>query len=143
MIKGIHHLAYVVEELDEGIKLMKDGFGLELLGTVSLSYRGVKVAVFRLGDLLLELICPVKPGPVQEFLEKNGPGFFHIALEVDDINEAIEQCKLKGIKLKDEKPGPGINWKVASLDPENTLSVLTQFVEGPKEIGGGDDANNC
>lgn len=135
-IKGIHHIAFVVEDFDKSIEIFKDELGLNYQGEASLDYRGVRVGVFEAGDLLLEIIHPYKKGPVKDYMDKNGPGFFHMAFDVENIEYAI--CSMidnKGsIKMKDRVPREGLNWQVASFKKCDTLDIIMQFAEGPKEI---------
>jgi methylmalonyl-CoA/ethylmalonyl-CoA epimerase len=48
-----------------------------------------------------------------------------VALEVDDIEGALETLKQKGIPLVDEKPRTGVeNTKIAFLHPKGTKALL-------------------
>jgi methylmalonyl-CoA epimerase len=68
---------------------------------------------------------------MNKFIEKRGEGIHHIALEVEDIEQALEELKAKGVPLIDQQPRPGAhNTRVAFLHPKGTNSILIELVEG-------------
>jgi methylmalonyl-CoA epimerase len=68
--------------------------------------------------------------PVAKFLENKGEGFHHLALEVEDIDAAVEELKSAGIRLIDEKPREGAHGsRVAFLHPKSTFGVLVELVQ--------------
>ena len=93
----------------------------------------MEMAFCSLGPLEMELIQPVTPPTVyHDFLEKRGEGLHHLALEVSNIQNAIETLKEKGVTLVDEKPRIGVeNSQIAFLHPKGT-KVLLEIVE-PRE----------
>ena len=55
------------------------------------------------------------------WIAEHGEGLFHICLEVEDIEEALNELKRKGLKLIDEKPRVGhVNSRFAFIDPKST-----------------------
>jgi methylmalonyl-CoA/ethylmalonyl-CoA epimerase len=67
---------------------------------------------------------------VAKFLEKKGQGFHHVAFRVENIEEALEELKEKGIKLIDEKPRKGAGGaRIAFLHPKATNGVLVELCE--------------
>ncbi|RCW78129.1 methylmalonyl-CoA/ethylmalonyl-CoA epimerase [Halanaerobium sp. DL-01] len=131
MIKGVHHIAFVVNDLEKGIEIFKNDLELIFQGKSTLEYRGVKVGVFKAGEVLLELIYPYKSGPVKKYLKENGPGFFHLAFDVNDIDNAIDHIidRAISIKMKDKEAREGLDWKVASFEKNDVLNIIMQFAE--------------
>ena len=131
MITGVHHIAFVVDDLEKGIEIFENDLDLTYKGKSTLKYRGVKVGVFKVGEVLLEIIYPYKPGPVKKYLDENGPGFFHLAFNVNDIDNAIEYIidQAINIKMKDKKAREGLDWKVASFEKNDVLNIIMQFAE--------------
>ncbi len=82
------------------------------------------------GDGYFELLEPQEEGTISRYLERNGSGIHHIALETDDIETALENARELGVELIDEQPRPGA-WghEVAFLHPRSTGGVLVEFVE--------------
>jgi methylmalonyl-CoA/ethylmalonyl-CoA epimerase len=82
------------------------------------------------GHGYFELLEPLEEGTISRYLEDNGPGIHHVALETDDIAAAIERCRDHGVELIDEEPRPGA-WghEVAFLHPRSTGGILVELVE--------------
>jgi methylmalonyl-CoA/ethylmalonyl-CoA epimerase len=83
------------------------------------------------GDTEIELLESTDPeGPIAKFIEKRGEGIQHIAFRVDDIEEALEQMRRKGVRLIDEKPRYGAGGaRIAFLHPKSTGGVLVELCE--------------
>ena len=68
------------------------------------------------------------------FRKKRG-GTHHIAYQVDNIEKALEDLKVKGVSLIDEKPRKGAHKSnVAFLNPKGTYGVLIELVEPDKKL---------
>ncbi len=79
----------------------------------------------------LELLEPLEDdGSVARFLDREGPGLHHIAVETTDIEATLETVRSLDIDVVDEEPRPGA-WghDVAFLHPRSTGGVLVEFVE--------------
>ncbi|WP_178916359.1 methylmalonyl-CoA epimerase [Natronomonas gomsonensis] len=90
----------------------------------------LRVIFLELENGYFELLEPQEEGTISKYLENNGPGLHHIALETDDIDAALERAESAGVELIDEEPRPGA-WghDVAFLHPKSTGGVLIEFVE--------------
>lgn len=93
-------------------------------------FDGMKVVFLDCGGSYLELLEPVEEGAVARFLDRQGPGLHHVALETADVGSALDDARDLGIELVDEEPRPGA-WghEVAFLHPGSTGGVLVEFVE--------------
>ena len=131
MIKEINHIGIAVNSIDEALGLYTDVFGLELEGIEIVEEQKVKTAFLPIDNTEFELLESTdKDGPVAKFIEKRGQGIQHIALEVDDIEKAIEEMKAKGIRMIDEKPRYGAGGaKIAFLHPKSTHGVLIELCQ--------------
>jgi methylmalonyl-CoA/ethylmalonyl-CoA epimerase len=69
-------------------------------------------------------------GPIARYLDRNGPGIHHLALDTEDVRAALDRAREHGIERIDEEPRPGA-WghDVAFLHPGSTGGVLIEFVE--------------
>lgn len=134
MIKKIDHIGIAVKDLEEALKLYTEVLGLEVEGTEVVEDQKVKVAFLPVGDSEIELLESTDPeGPISRYIEKRGEGIQHIALRVDNIEQALEEVKKKGIKLIDEKPRYGAgNARIAFLHPKSTNGVLIELTERKK-----------
>jgi methylmalonyl-CoA/ethylmalonyl-CoA epimerase len=128
-INKIAHLGIVVKDLDSALEFFAGALPLEV--THKEDYQGMSIGFIPVGDSSIELLQDVSGvSAVKKFLDKNGEGIHHIAFEVDDIYEAVEELKAKGVKLIDEKPRPGAHgMHVAFLHPKITHGVLMELVQ--------------
>jgi methylmalonyl-CoA/ethylmalonyl-CoA epimerase len=131
MIKKIDHIGIAVSNLEESLKLYREVLGLDLQGTELVEEQKVKVAFLPIGDTEFELLESTdSSGPIAKYIEKKGQGVQHIALEVEDIEKAIEEMKEKGLRVIDEKPRYGAGGsKIAFLHPKSTNGVLIELCQ--------------
>lgn len=127
----LDHIGIAVKNLDETIKFYKDVLGLPLEGTEVVEDQNVKVAFLPVGDTEIELLESTTPdGPIAKHIERRGEGVQHLAFRVDDIEEAIEYMKSKGLRMIDEKPRYGAGGaKIAFVHPKSSHKVLVELSE--------------
>ena len=131
MVHKVDHIGVAVSNLEEALKIYTDVLGLKLHGTEVVEEQKVRVAFMPVGDTEIELLESTDPeGPIAKFIEKRGEGIQHIAFRVDDIEEALEQMRRKGVRLIDEKPRYGAGGaRIAFLHPKSTGGVLVELCE--------------
>lgn len=135
MLKGVHHIAYLVEDLDAATRLFTEVFKGTLLKRNYFEPSGVEVALIDLGNVVFELVKPVREGtPSWRHMAEHGPGFYHMAFLVDDIPEALAALEAGGVELADRSPMPGVDWDVAWLGAKSMLNVPSQLIK-PKAGG--------
>jgi methylmalonyl-CoA/ethylmalonyl-CoA epimerase len=127
---AIHHVAIVVDDLDEAIGTYRRLFGAELELRARLESQRVEAAMLRVGEGRLELIAPLDDeSGVARFLAKRGPGMHHVALEVPDVNAALAELERAGATLIDAEPRRGLGGhEVAFVHPESAHGVLVEVV---------------
>ena len=87
----IDHIGIAVTNMEESLKFY-EALGLVAEGVEEVTEQRVKVAFLPCGDSEIELLestCP--EGPIAKFIEKKGPGIQHIAIRVENIEEAIAE----------------------------------------------------
>jgi methylmalonyl-CoA/ethylmalonyl-CoA epimerase len=131
VVRKVDHIGVAVSNLEEALKIYTDVLGLTLHGTEVVEEQKVRVAFMPVGDTEIELLESTDPeGPIAKFIEKRGEGIQHIAFRVDDIEEALEQMRQKGVRLIDEKPRYGAGGaRIAFLHPKATGGVLVELCE--------------
>ncbi|MBS3753564.1 MAG: methylmalonyl-CoA epimerase [Anaerolineales bacterium] len=132
-IKGIDHIAIVVEDLEEALKFWRDRLGLALDHIETVSSQGVKIAFLPVGNSEVELIQPLddKSG-VAKYLRKKGPGMHHLCFEVEDIQERLRDLESQGVRLIDQEPHVMDDGrKLAFLHPKSASGVLIELYELP------------
>ena len=127
----IDHLGIAVKSIEEGKKFWSDTLGLEFEGAETVQEQKVTTAFFPVGESEVELLESTAPdGPVAKYIDKKGEGIQHIAFRVENIEEALEELKAKGIQLIDQKPRIGAGGaKIAFLHPKATKGVLVELCE--------------
>ncbi|WP_135302343.1 methylmalonyl-CoA epimerase [Haloarcula amylovorans] len=96
------------------------------------TFDGLRVTFLDLGNGYFELLEPLPDaeGAIPRYLENEGAGLHHVALETDDIEAALAAARDAGVELIDETPRAGA-WghEVAFCHPKSTGGVLLEFVE--------------
>ncbi len=136
MIQKISHIGIAVNKLDEQIPFYRDVLQLQFLGIEEVAEQKVRVAMFNVGDVHVELLEPTNPeSPIAKFIEKKGQGIHHIAYQVDSAKATISDLKAKNIQMIDNEPRQGANgMQIAFIHPKATLGVLTELCQ-PGECG--------
>lgn len=131
MFAGIEHVGVAVKNLDEAIHVYRDILGFKLEGVHTLVERKVRVAFISTGGKTnIELLEPLNSeSTIAKFLETRGEGIHHFAVEVEDIEKALEEFRKKGVALIDDKPRLGAEGKkIAFVHPKSTKGVLLELV---------------
>ncbi len=129
MPEKIDHIGIAVKNLDESKELFGKIFGIDDFHTETVEKQKVKVASFKVGNVLLELTSPISDdSPIAKFIEKKGEGIHHIAFGTNDIEADLSRLKLNGINLINESPVPGAHdMLIAFLHPKSTNGVLMEI----------------
>ncbi len=132
MLTGVHHVAYVVRDMDEAVAFWEKAFGLKLVRREKLEAGGFEIAIFRAGEVNIELMRPFQEGTdLARFLEETGGGLHHVAWAVKELDqEKADALRAKGIELV--QSGPRIaptGWKVLNLAPESVFGWRVQLAD--------------
>jgi methylmalonyl-CoA/ethylmalonyl-CoA epimerase len=127
----VSHIGIAVKNLEEAVKFYVDALNLEVSGYEIVKEQKAKVAFISCGETRLELLESTSPdGPIGKYLEKNNgrSGIHHIAIEVSNIEEALDEMGKKGYKLIDKEPRGGADGaKIAFVHPKATGGVLIEL----------------
>jgi methylmalonyl-CoA/ethylmalonyl-CoA epimerase len=131
MITKINHIGIAVNSLDEQIGFYKNVLKLEFLGIEEVPDQKVRAAMFKVGEVHIELLEPIDDdSAIAKFLKKKGEGMHHVAYESDNIISELTEFKKANIKVVDENPRSGThNMKIAFLHPHSTGRVLTEICQ--------------
>ncbi len=131
MIKQIDHIGIAVKNLNQQIKFYSDVLGLKCVGLEELTDQKVKVALFTVGEVRIELLQPTsEASPIAKFLEQKGEGIHHIAYSVIDLESNLKRLEENKVQLIDSQPRQGAGrQKIAFLHPKSTFGVLTELCE--------------
>ena len=130
-ILKIDHLGVAIGSIADGKDFWSDVLGLTCEGSETVAEQKVTTAFFPVGESEVELLESTAPdGPVAKYIEKRGQGIQHVAFRVENIEEALEELKAKGVRLIDETLRKGAGGaKIAFLHPKSTSGVLVELCE--------------
>ncbi len=133
MLNGIHHVAYVVADMDKTVEMFERVFDMKPFRREEIEKSGQEVALYELDSgSTLEVIRPLHENTLwAEFLrEHGGDGIHHVAYKVDGINDRLRELESKGVSLINRQAiTSGVGWCVASIDPKSTNDLWFQLVQ--------------
>jgi methylmalonyl-CoA/ethylmalonyl-CoA epimerase len=125
----IDHIGIAVNSIEESLKFWEGTLGVKCAGVETVEDQKVKTAFLPIKESELELLEATSPeSPVAKFIEKKGEGIHHVAIRVDNLEEALSELKKKGVKLIDETPRKGAGGAmIAFLHPKATGGILLEL----------------
>jgi methylmalonyl-CoA/ethylmalonyl-CoA epimerase len=130
-ILQIDHIGIAAQSIDQAAPFWSVILGLPIAGREVVVEQKAITAFLPVGESELEILESTSPeGAVARFIESRGEGIQHIALRVDNLEEALQELREKGVKLIDEKPRRGAGGaKIAFIHPKATNGVLLELSE--------------
>jgi len=131
MITQVSHIGVAVESLASQIPFYRDVLGLAMIGEEEVPDQKVRVAIFKVGEIQIELLEPTSAeSPIAKFIEKKGEGIHHIAYQSDNIEETLAGLKSRNIQLIDETPRLGAHQtRIAFIHPKSSGKILTEICQ--------------
>ena len=129
----VDHIAFATDSLEKSSYIFSDI--LDIPNTEKEEVVSEKVNVlkfFNKNNLTsIELLEPTSSkSSVSQFIENKGKGLHHIALEVDNIKNAISYLKKKKISLVYDSPQVGSDNKLITfIHPESTPGILLELCQ--------------
>ena len=130
-ILGIEHVGIAVNDLNAISDIFGDHLGLKLRSREKIDDQQVITDIYETGSGKLEFLKATdKNSPIFRFIDKKGKGIHHIALKVDNLQEALDYLKGQGTQIIDTLPRIGAEgFKIAFLHPKSTESILVELCE--------------
>jgi len=130
-ILKIDHIGIAAKSIDQVAPFWSSILGLPIAGRETVEEQKATTAFLPVGESELEILeSTSSEGAIAKFIESRGEGIQHIALRVDNIEEALKELKEKGVRLIDEKPRRGAGGaKIAFIHPKSTNGVLLELSE--------------
>ena len=131
MLRNVHHINFLVANLDKAVERYKDLFGIESVEVEELPGRGVVTARFDVNGVWIILVQPVdddsEPARV---LKEKGEGVFLISFGVDDLEGIRAKLVAKGAIDESATVRDGLqNWQVIDLNPEAVFGAPIHLTE--------------
>jgi methylmalonyl-CoA/ethylmalonyl-CoA epimerase len=128
MAHSIHHLNFIVRDLDAAIPAWERLLGCPVSRRDELRERGVIAARFRLGETWLVLVQPTRDDSVPgRFLAAHGEGFFLLSLGVESLSG--EAARLGDAAFAGPVRSGADGWQVRDLDPTRVSGIQLQLTE--------------
>ncbi len=132
MAHGIHHLNFIVRDLDATVPIWEKLLGMPVARRDELTERGVIAARFRLGETWLVLVQPTRTDSVPgRFLAAHGEGFFLLSLGVDSLSD--ELARLGDAAFSGPVRTGAEGWQVRDLNRALLDGVQLQLTEVPAD----------
>ena len=144
MIRGIHHVAVHVRDLDRMMRFYRDAFGFEAVGEpfgweknefidriVDVPGSAARGAMLRCGTCYMELFEYSAPTGETQPRRAYDKGYTHFCVDVTEIEQEFE--RLKGLGMSFNQPGPidvGHVKTIYGRDPEGNLIEIQQTQAG-------------
>ena len=130
-MRKIDHIGIAVEELEGPVRFLTEHLGLHVKEFKELPDRGLKIAFFEVGEVLVELLAPLGPdSQISKFLANKGQGIHHIALTSRDLETDMTSLCDAGVRMATPTASIGAEGlPVAFLHPRSTFGVLMELIE--------------
>lgn len=130
----INHIGIAPKDCGKTRSFFCDDLGLEFIGEETVQDQETVTVMFSAGKdtpSRLETLIPLKNGgPIAGFLAKKGSGLHHVALEVDDVQKAVDYLLAKKVRMIDQAPRHGAHQTlIAFVHPESAGGILVELVQ--------------
>jgi methylmalonyl-CoA/ethylmalonyl-CoA epimerase len=133
MFNFVHHVRILVHNADDMVNYMEKSFGMKPVNVQVYPERGMKNAIYQVGQTNLEFTEPLDPtSGMGKFLEREGPGVYHIAFGVENIEQAARDLAARGNQMRGENglSRSAEGYLTANIDPASALGFPFQLAEG-------------
>jgi methylmalonyl-CoA/ethylmalonyl-CoA epimerase len=130
-ILNIDHIGVAVKNLGPAEAFYRGILGLTVKEHEIVENQKVQVAFIPVSGSEVELLESTDPeGPVSRYINAKGEGIQHLAFRVQNLDDALQELKEKGVRLIDTEPRPGAGGaRIAFIHPSETCGVLIELCE--------------
>ena len=128
----IDHIGIMVDDLDAALRFYTETFGLTGGPIETHAEPPIRRCCLRIGDTELELIETSDPEQtMMRLLPHKGPGIYHVALRVEDVDSAAAELTARGVPLADELREGG-DMRIQYLHPDAAQGTMIELVTRKK-----------
>jgi glyoxylase I family protein len=125
MFKRIDHVEITSGDLERSIRFYQEVFGFRLKERIKPTSSEIEeIAFLTLGDTMLELLAIKKPAPPPKDPQV---GFRTMAIEVDDMDQAVKYLKGKGVEVSWGPVTLGKSKRAEIKDPDGLSIELREW----------------
>ena len=118
MFTDIHHVSYLVPDLDAAIESYARMYGAVVTGRGAVPNLG-EVVFLRAGDVEVEFIRPEDPSA----LDRGGGSYVvhHVAYAVEDLDRVVAEHRSRGFRFLTDEPFTNfMGYRLIYFDPADT-----------------------
>jgi len=132
MFTKVHHVTYVVNNIQEMAEYMELNFGLMPERADDIGDRGFKSILYQIGTTMVDFFEPTRDDTaLARQLKEQGPGVAHVAWGVEGIDRIFQDLKAKGNELRGESPSTSpFGYKTLTIEPSSSHGIYFQLAEG-------------
>jgi methylmalonyl-CoA epimerase len=129
-LKRLDHVAVAVRDLEEAAQAWERNLGLKVERVFQPTGSNVRLASLPAGNAFLELAQPLTPDHrLAAFMDERGEGVFSLAIEVDDLEAAVAELRVRGVQVSDPEPGVWEGTRLARIGRESGHGVAIQLLQ--------------
>ena len=135
MLQYVHHVHYVVQNLDEMVQYLEKNFGIKPAELIE--HRNLKEALYDIDKTQIQLTEPLDPkSEMAQKLAKDGPGVWHVAWGVNDIRNVAKDLMAKGNKLRNEDgiTNSPLGYLTININKASSHGMFLQLAEGKRQL---------
>jgi methylmalonyl-CoA epimerase len=130
IFKQFDHIGIVVTDLKKAMNELSYFFEFECSEQVEIKEAGIRTAFYPLGAGQMELIEFQKPmEEVDSIVLEPRSGVQHVAFQVDNFDNTLQELTNKGLKVVRGFPREGAHGKVAFFYPTQGLDLMVEICE--------------
>ncbi len=131
MFTGLDHVAILVANTEEALKVYRDRLGLPVLLSEVVNNGAIRLTHLDVGNTQLQLVEPLDEAhPLFAQLRAKGEGLHHICFAVDDVEGAMAAAAERGIELAQSKPHQGTQGKKAAFLAKSSTGGVQMEITG-------------
>jgi methylmalonyl-CoA/ethylmalonyl-CoA epimerase len=129
MFNGLDHIAIVVADTEEALKVWRDCFGFEVVHSEKVNNDTTLLTHLDLGNTQLQLVQPLTDThPLAALLQSGDSVLHHVCFLVDDIDTAFGELPAIGLRPDELQPHQGTQGRRALfLDRSATDGVQVEL----------------
>ncbi len=130
IFKKFDHIGIVVADIEKAINELSDFLGIQPDERMDIEDAGIRIAFYPLGAGQMEIIEFQKPmDDVDPVVLQPRAGVQHIAFQVENFDNSLNDLTQKGLKIVKGFPREGAHGKVAFFYPTEGLDLLLEICE--------------
>ncbi len=134
--KKISHIGVLVHDADAATKLWTEAYGFKKFDDRNIAVEGIRSVFISVGgtwdEMVIEIMEPLDKSNMENALSKRlatvGEGFYHLCIEVDDVEASGKELTDRGMTVlmrEPTDPGASPRWLV---HPKDSSGVMVEAV---------------